>query len=96
MEPIGDRVPSGDLLAFVETATTENVTSMNLPNVPGRISLIGPADRQYHFVNPYDGEIIRSPAAPAIVMQAVRIFHVSFLPASLVRGSPSSPPASLS
>jgi len=78
VQPTGERLPLAELLASVETEAENAVVYIALPQHPEQIALIGTEDRQYHFVNPYNGEILKSTKNPAIIMQAVRVFHTSF------------------
>ncbi len=75
---IGEPLGIAELVHRVETAVGEPATYLALPPSPESAALLRTADRTYHFVNPYNGEILNSDKRPAIIMGAVRVFHTSF------------------
>ena len=78
VEPSANRLDVGELAATIEKQTGGNLAYLTFPQEQDVTNLAATTDGLFHFVDPYRGTILRSTERPAVIMTAIRVFHVSF------------------
>ncbi|MCH6256338.1 PepSY domain-containing protein [Puniceicoccaceae bacterium K14] len=78
VKPEKETLPLEELLIKVEKETQSTVKYLSFPQQDTQVAMIRTENDDYHFVNPYNGDILKSTWVPAIIMQAIRVFHTSF------------------